>query len=497
MALGGTSLEELQREMMADEIREERAQIERALAGKTGARGGAASRSAAASWGGVAPRGGAVPRGIAAPRSAAASQSAAASRSAAGSQGGARESFDPHRLPPYPKTGAPPSDVGPYASGAPAGNYRPGRTLDVHEILKREAFASSAASCDDHFEKSRPCPSTVYGVSDQYLVLDSWEKVESSRINEGQFVFNFMVQGVTRDQNIGVKDKLDTIIGIQVCDFCIPLLPLDDFDPERITSLSPGLSELGLTVNGPPPVTGDAVSNPQSQTPFCERVTMYLKEIGLQSISDAENRRHHFEFDASVVGSAPAPADGDRILLTPLRRCDYYLFTDPIQDIHGLTVCFYNPTNTLAFPPDCLYDTIASADAGQSLQFTYNDPTNLINLAVGDRIYIRGFQAYDAASDTDYSILNAYIGRPEGHQVGVDGFSISPVPPAYPTPTSGTTVAFRLNPDVSTAGLSPPIAANTQITSRTRITVCIAKNRTRIPLRLRRVVDRLTNYIAP
>jgi hypothetical protein len=374
--------------------------------------------------------------------------------------------------------------VGPYGARVPAGNYRPSRAIDVHEVLKHEAFAAEAASCDDHFEKSRPCPSAVYGVSDQYAVLDSFEKVESSRIDRGELEFNFAVQGVTRDQAIGVKDCLDTIIGVQVCSFCIPLLPFDAFDPAAILVQAPGLAELGLAANGALPSGGDSVTNPQSQTPFCGRVTLFLKEIGLQSFSDANNRRHHFEFEAEAAGAGD---EGDRILLKPLDDCEYFLFTEPIQSIHGLTLCFYNPGSPLRFPPDCLYSVAARSDAAQLLEFAFTDPTNLINLAVGDRIFIRGF------ASGAYPLLDAYVTRPEGHLVGAGGFSV--VPPA--SAGEGTSVAFRLNPDVSTAGLSPPVPANTPIPSARAIAVCIAKNRIRVPLRFRRVVDRLTNYIAP
>lgn len=366
--------------------------------------------------------------------------------------------------------------------GTPAGKYRPTRAVDVHELMKHEAFASASASCDDHFEKSRPCPSAVYGVSDQYVILDSFEKVRESRTDRGEFQFNFMVQGVTRDQTIGVKDRLDTVIGIQVCDFCIPLLSFDNFDPAVAVALRPGLAALGLAANGPLPSAGDAVTNPQAQTPFCGRITMFLKEIGLQSYSDADNRRHHFEFGAAVAGAPP----GDRILLTPLDSCEYFLFTDPIQDVHGVTVCFYNPGNVIKFAPDCLYDVTARADGGQLLEFSYTDPTNLVNLAVGDRIYIRGFSSGDTT-------LDPWIGRPEGHLVGSGGFVVTP--PSGPG--TGTTVTFRLNPDVSTATLAAPVPANTAVASATQIDVCIAKNRLRIPLRFRRVVPRLTNYIAP
>ncbi|GFR91263.1 BA71V-H240R (J7R) protein [Elysia marginata] len=381
---------------------------------------------------------------------------------------------------------------------APAAFYQTGgQSLDIREILKHEALMPPAPPyCDESSERGTSFPKPAYGVSDLYILLDSFEKLEKSQGGEGEFRFNFTAQGETGDQSIGVKDRLDAVIGIQVCAFSIPLLPFDTFDPQALSTFNPGLAALQLAANGPLPTRGSQVSNPQSQTPFSGRVTMFLKEIGLQSYSDADNRRHHFEFDATVVGPNQDGFPqllGDRILLTPLYDCDYFLFTDPIQDVRSLTVCFYNPGNFLRFPPDCLDGTIASTDAEQRLQFTYNDQTNLINLAVGDRIYFRNFQAVDPATGQAYPVLNSYVARPEGHLVGVGGFAVT-----LPTgPNSGTTASFRLNPDISTAGLSPPIPANTTIRSTKRIRVCIAKNRVRIPLRFRRIVGRRTNYVAP
>ena len=428
------NIHQLQREMMAVDAREEQIQASRALAGKTGAQWGDTLRNGKRQ----------------------------------------REGFKPH----YPNAGISNPNIG--------RNYRSDKELDVHEILKRDAFASSAKSCNDHFEKNRPCPGAVYGVSDQYVILDSFEKVETSRPDRGEFQFNFMVQGVTRNQAIGVKDKLDTIIGVQVCSFCIPLLPPDKFALADIVTLNPGLVELGLMSNGVLPTNGTNVTNAQSQTPFCGRITMFLKEIGLQSFSDADNRRHHFEFYVDPVGAtSTAHPNGDHLRLKPLENCGYFLFTDPIQDIHGLTICFYNPSNVLRFPPDCLYGVGVATNSAQLITLTFTDPTNLLNLEVNDRIYIRGFVT------TTYPLLDSYITRPEGHIVGAGGYTL-----VGPTP-QGNTVTFRLNPDISTAGLTPPIPANTQIVSSKQVVVCIAKNRIRIPLRFRRIVDRLTNYTAP
>ncbi len=343
-------------------------------------------------------------------------------------------------------------------------------------------FATSSPACDDHFEKNRPCPSTIYGVSDQYMVLDSFEKLRESPVEVGEFQFNFMVQGVTRNQNIGVKETLNTVIGIQCYEFCIPVLSVDNFDPATAVALKPDLAVLGLAPNPVLLPPADPVSDPRSQTPFCKRVTMYFKEIGLQSFSDTNNRRHHFEFRAELASPTP-----DRIRLNPIdHMSSYYLFTEPIQAIHGLTVAFYNPGEVLRFPPDVLYMAFAASDAGALLEFTFNDPTNLINLAPGDRIYIKGFV-------TGHPILDRWVMRPEGQLVGAGGFVI--VPPAGPQ--DGTSVTFRLNPDVSVAGLTPPIPPGTPIPSTAQIDIYIAKNRVRIPLRFRKVIDKLTNYVSP
>ena len=360
------------------------------------------------------------------------------------------------------------------------------RRVDVHELLKQEAFATNAKSCLTHFEKNRPCPSDVYGVSDQYMVLDSFEKVRESRPDRGVFVFNFMVQGVTRDQNIGVKERLDTVIGIHVCDFTVPRLPFDEFDPAATQLADPSLPAGFLSANGGLPTVGDAVTNPQSQLPFNGRVILYLKEIGLQSYSDADDRRHHFEFEAEMAGPSAVGVLGDRFLLKTVSDCKHYIFTDPIKDIHGLTLCFYNPSRELRFPPDVLYNVAVAADAAGLLTFAYTDPTNLINLEVGDRVFVKGFSS---TSPT----LNKYVNRDQGHLVGANGYVVTP--PA--TAAAGTAVGWRLNPDVDVTTLAPPFPANAPIASTTTVDVRIAKNRLRIPMRFRRVVDRVTNYIAP
>ena len=383
----------------------------------------------------------------------------------------------------------------------PAGSYRPDRAIDVHELMKQGMFFSSTPSCDDHFQKNVPCPSTIYGVSDQYLVLDSFEKLQESSVEVGEFQFNFMVQGVTQDRNIGVRETLATVIGIQCCDFSIPNLPLDNFEVSRLEALDPSLKVLQLSAAWPPGPAPPPQENPvasvgdwRTQIPFSDRITMYFKEIGLQSYSDINSRRHHFEFEATpyprILTDAETP-DYDRLMLRPISQFSYFLFTEPIQAIHGMTVAFFNPGEPVSFPPDVLYGVEVFADgAAGVLTFRYVDYTNLINLKALDRIFIKGL----STSGPSAALLDRWVTRPEGQLVSGE---INGCVTSGPTSsTSGTTVTFQLNPKVLVpgGGWGPGL---TPIPSRQQVEVYIAKNRLRIPLRLRTVVPKLTNYVSP
>jgi hypothetical protein len=372
--------------------------------------------------------------------------------------------------------------------------------IDIHEELKAlsRAEGESAGCAADHAETSRPCPQDIYGISDQYVVLDSFEMVEgSSRPHEGVFAFNMMVQGVTRDQAIGVKDKLDTIISAHVSEFDVPAPPFDEFDPADIEARDPSLAALGLALSSAgvlAALAGDSVTNPQSQAPYGGRVTMYLSEIGLQSFSDADDRRHHFEFHAN------AKTDPDRWRLN-VKGDSAFTFTEPIQDIHGLTVRFFTPTVPLRFPPSIIYGLSLYVNASGNLEFAFTDAPGLLVLEAGDRIFLRGFAARSSDSSTtpatvtDYGTLNRYINRAAGHLVSPTALTAAAGAHTF---TLEPTVGSAYFPVAPTAGAAWPVTVGTHTFELTgRVELRIAKNRVRIPLRLRRIVPRLTNYIAP
>lgn len=369
-------------------------------------------------------------------------------------------------------------------------------SLNLHELLKQEAFSDISENCENHFEKNRPCP-TSYGISDQYVVLDSFNKVPSSPIDRGEFIWNFMVQGVTRDFEIGVKDRIENVIEIQMSKFCLPILP------EVPYILVPAPFPLGSNkvvllhnnnngLTGAPTLIPNAapygqyppsiltppstflipwINNPYTQLPFCGHLTVQLKDIGLQSYSDANGARHHIEFE---VKSGHNPNILEAIPL----ECgwDKFIFTDPIKDVHGLTLVFRNPDIPIKFEPDCYYD-VSVFPSFNVLRFETMVPHNLL---VGDRIFIRGFTSEAKA-------LEVYVNRPEGHVVSSD----PGMPPLPPSTTLSTPTFFWTDPAIAIIDFIPAP------TFPRIVTVCVAKRRLRISLRMRRAISRLTNYITP
>lgn len=367
------------------------------------------------------------------------------------------------------------------------GNPRQDETVDSHELLKTIAFKARSSACDEHFEKSRPCPSEVHGVSDQYVILDSvLSACPSSSAAKGVYKFNFAVQHDSGEQFVGVRDTMDTIIQIQTFPFCMAL-PLT-VDPDVPT----GSANLTTAINpGPtdPRGLGNPVTGSLSQLAHCPRVTLYFNELGLQSHADFKRRRHHFEYTATVEGTVGNA--GARMLLTPVNNI--FVFTEPIQDISALTCQFYGPDEPLRFPQDVIKGVTLATRAGGDIEIigpaTLEDGTALdftSLLVPGDRIFLDNVNLSTStagpadiapAAVNDVPAIENYLGKADGLFVGAnitaDRFDLDPAP----TPTN--------------------IAVSTAIIESTTITLRIAKNRMRAPFRLRRVVKRLTNYISP
>ena len=147
------------------------------------------------------------------------------------------------------------------------------------------------------------------GISDQYVVLDSFQKREDSKTERGEYVFNFNPQGVTKNQMVGVRDKITRLIEVYLEKFTIPLLKPDLFKKIDVENADSSLSVLGLVDNAavsgtPADPHPSTVHHPKQQYAFNQRVTMYMREIGAQSFTDHNDTRHHFEFNVTAHGDS-------------------------------------------------------------------------------------------------------------------------------------------------------------------------------------------------
>jgi hypothetical protein len=323
------------------------------------------------------------------------------------------------------------------------------------------------------------------GISDQYVILDTFLKRRDSDPSRGDFRWNFMVQGVTSDEAVGVRSVVGSVIEIQIGTFSLRA-PLDvpyvlvAAVPESVP-LAPPAGKFSLlwnnsgTADTAPEAragAGDTYSNPWRGAPLTSlpfgRFTLQIREAGLQSFSDRGGARHNFEFTVTKE---------EHEVLTALPVWDKFTFTEPLHDIHGISLVFRNPDIPISFLPDCLYDVTVRVAGGY---LSFGSPSH--GLLMGERIFISGFKSRDLP-------LNAYVNRVEGHIA-------ARAPPTPPDPNldpgdfiGGDT--FYTDPAILVGELltgdASPLLAD----------VAIASRRMRIPVRMRCLVDRQTNHIAP
>ena len=391
---------------------------------------------------------------------------------------------------------------------------------DVHELLKHEMMRE-----DEPIAPRGGRASAVVGLSDQYMMLDSFLKEPSSNVANGTFRWNFMVQGDTSVHHIGVRDEIKGVIEIQAGAFTIPVpqevpyvltaVPLVDPVPGLILSRNntqaagpPVLDRVQYPASVlvpssfvgaaplPPNTTASItpwINNPYSQLPNGCRLTVQVVEAGLQSYSDLMGARHHFEFVAAhldVFGQNP-----NFLTALPLNgtKWDSFVFTDPINHMHGITLAIRGPDLPISFLPDVYYNITASVNGANQLRFAIPDNT----LLAGDRIVIKGFAAVaTTASDFGIKTLNTFINRPEGFVINGDP-AIPILLPSTLIPVSASPPAtfIFLDPAVSLANL---VVAGSIVVATTSIicNVYVVKRRIRFPIHMRMVVDRKTNHIS-
>ena len=297
------------------------------------------------------------------------------------------------------------------------------------------------------------------GISDQYLMLDSFKKNPNSRVDQGEFIFDLAIQGSTGDSVIGVRDKLDNVIEIQIGSFYMPPMPLITY---------------GTTNDGTFTISNTTTNIDLSQFYPGQNISLYIKETGLQSFSDINGKRHNFDLNIkntqySVVTATSISTFNSSAMAEPCVGWDMYKFTDPIMDLSRITLQFSSPDLPLKFYNDTFYVSTLPITGGiTELQIVNADLYNALTLIkyttnhIASRIVISGF---NCSSKLAFDIIN----NPYG---------------VVPILTGGTVT------------INPALTFSVDVPS-FNIKVQVLQNRVRIPLKVRRLISRKTNSIIP
>ena len=200
----------------------------------------------------------------------------------------------------------------------------------------------------------------------------------------------------------------------------------------------------------------------------------------MQSFSDRDGASHHFEYtliNPSSLGTNPtmlraAPQTGT--------GWDQYTFTTPLKELDKLTLIFRNPDVPINFLPDVLYDVTLDVDAAGELYV--NAPGHSLN--VGDRIYI-------TRCATGHAALDNYVNRKDGNVAAGDPAAI--LGPGVPISVIGFPDIFYFDPSISISDVDSFWPGS--IMPPQTVSVFVAKRRIRIPIRIRNIVPRVTNFI--
>ncbi len=353
---------------------------------------------------------------------------------------------------------------------------------------------------------------------EQYVILDSTVKLRTSDTRNGEFEWIFNSQGVTTNESIGVHDVISNITSIQIGTFYIPIIEDSvywDSSVENFGSVMLYKNNTTPVPQAPPTMIRQDgnygqytysilfdtetyrfpwPNNPYSQIPFANRVSIQIKEAGLQSYSDCNNNRFNFEFLA--MHNNRINGNPNFIQVKPINgaKWDEYVFNKPIDNLKSITLIFRNPDYPISFEPDVFYDVEINLGFGWSEKYfiIINTPFDH-KLCAGDRIYIKDFIPLlaDGSQNTNFPpYLLKYILRNNGHAVNIPdpGSPFIPLDPARPLTASP--YSFGLDPAVR---ILEPLDPNIAVSFPSKVNVQIAKRRIRIPVKIKSIRTSVRN----
>lgn len=328
---------------------------------------------------------------------------------------------------------------------------------DTHELLKEQMFGGYPPACNDHANKSTPCPDAPHGFSDQYALLDSPYKriaggASGSDTTVGRYAFDIATQDQTQPGSIGVHDTLTNVVAVEIEPFYIP---------------GPQLLPVGPD---PVPTAAQQPLTPQQQTEAAQaflyrRFRLNLLSTGEQSVRLGGGGRSNIEFHATLETLATGQ---QRYLLEPVLR-QAYTFTQPLTSLNTLSVQLRSQNNRgVPLAPDTYANVIVTP--GSPVTFSVAPTAASHGLATGDLVHFLGWTSTSAA------LNNALTNERHARVV----------------PT--TVTEFTLESQDS-AGVYQPVNDPAPFTVTSDRTLVLPWRRIQIPIRIRTVRDRTTNYI--
>lgn len=320
--------------------------------------------------------------------------------------------------------------------------------LDVKESLINDIRAKDMVKTVAIGGFSLPSVDAL-GISDQYIVLDTYQKNRQSNPRKGIFAFDLSYRSTSNKNITLTRDSLSDIIEIEAYAFYIEKPANFDF----ITS----------TERTPfyPKLVPSSVPTPAVLKSYNDTFMVEIKELVPNAVSDPKGGWHSFIYTPTLTPS-------NNLFLIPTNKI--YAFTDISEHINSLTLHIKSENDSLVFYEDIYYDILPTyTTVGLDKFLTFNITDH--NLLTDDRIHIFNFETGDGVVDT-------YIQRKQGHLINVINND-----------------QFRLNPDVD---LSHLINGGGQFIKQPKYCyICIDKRRMRIQFRFRKLVRRITNYKAP
>ena len=352
---------------------------------------------------------------------------------------------------------------------------------------------------------------TEQNTIEQYIVLDSFIKLKESATERGEYKWSLNTQGQSTDESIGVLENIDYVTEIQMGYFYIPILEDIPYIDNTVTVYGQVdlIQNNTSDVNKPPtlvrknmPVIGQYpivlfteptetykvpwINNPYTQLPFCNRLSVYIKESNLQSYLNMNNTRFNFEFN--VTFDTKLHNNPNFLQVNPLSsRWDSYMFINPLRNLNTITLIFRNPDNIINFEPDIMYKSVINltndGTGGHITLFTQYEH----KLLAGDRIFLKNFipTLPDGSSNINFPqyLLN-YIIRSDGHAINI----VSPgiLPSLDPSKPIGG-VSFGLDPSIR---ILNPIDNNITISFPGIVDIFIAKRRLRIPIKIKSIKNK-------